>query len=126
METMFSHWLSNRMQIAGLNQSKLAHHTRINQGAISRLLSGKNAPSPESCKEFARVFKLPIDEVYRAANLLPAHPDIDEDFEEIKYLFSQMTDIERREFLAFGRMKLDLRDEQGELLETKQARPVGI
>jgi transcriptional regulator with XRE-family HTH domain len=89
-------------------------------------LNGDRNPSNETLEAIARGLKLPPETVFRAAGILPNHPGTDEDFEELKHLFNQMTDEEQLEFLAMGRLKIDLRARRGESHETPQARPANI
>lgn len=90
-------------------------------------MAGKiNKPDEDSLKAIAHAFGVPPETIFRAAGILPNQPGMDEDFEELKYIFNQMTDEEQEEFLATGRLKLELRNKRGELRETQQARPAHV
>jgi len=86
-------------------------------------LTGARGPGNELCLAIAKGLNIEPETVFRAAGILPNQPGTDEDFEELKYLFNQMTDEEQEEFLATGRLKIELRNKRGELRETQQARP---
>jgi transcriptional regulator with XRE-family HTH domain len=104
METMFTRWLREHMQDEGWNQSELAKRTRINQAAISRLLSGRNSPSADTCKALARVFKVPVEVTLRAANIMPAELLADECSRVLYYQIINLPDEQREcamEYIAF-------------------------
>lgn len=122
----FGNWLLVEMEKRDLSQAELARRAGINQSTISLVISGKRGVGEDLCTALAKAFGIPIETVFRAAAILPHQPGTDEDFEELKHLFSQMTDEEQEEFLATGRLKLELRNKRGELRETTQARPAHI
>jgi len=106
----FSHWLVAEMEARKLNQSDLARAVRVNQAAISRLVSGKAQPSPDTLNALARVFELPPIVVFRAAGLLPPDPDVDEEIEQIIHEVEKLPKADQEEVLAFIRMKRNLRE----------------
>jgi len=107
-------WLNGQMKKAGLNQSQLAKRSNLNQAAISRLLSGQASPSPDTCQAFARVFHMPVEEVYRAAGLLPTKPEADEIIERADHIIGSYKYPETKEralaYLEFLRVE----EEKGE------------
>ena len=87
-------------------------------------MAGKiSKPDEDSLKAIAHAFGVPPETIFRAAGILPSRSDTDEDYEELKHIFNQMTDEEQEEFLAQGRLKIDLRTKRGDLREKPQARP---
>ncbi len=106
---IFSQWLVSEMESRKLNQSDLARAVRIDQAAVSRLVSGKAQPSPDTLNSLARVFELPPIVVFRAAGLLPNDPDVDEEIEQILHEVDKLPKADQEEVLAFIRMKRNLR-----------------
>jgi transcriptional regulator with XRE-family HTH domain len=122
----FTSWLNSELDKQGWTQSELARRAGLSRGTLSNITSGSKGVGEETCRAIARAFNIPPETVFRAAGILPNHPGTDEDFEELKHLFNQMTDEEQLEFLAMGRLKIDLRAKRGESHETPQARLANI
>jgi len=122
----FASWLNKELDEQSWTQSELARRAGLSRGTLSNITSGSKGIGEETCRAIARAFNIPPETVFRAAGILPNHPGTDEDFEELKHLFSQMTDEEQLEFLAIGRVKIELRNKRGEKRETPQARPANI
>lgn len=124
----FVDWLLEEMNKQGLSQAALAKKAHVSRAAISNLINGARGAGRDLLVSIARGLGLPPETVFRAAGLFPASPDIDEDYENLKYMFEQMSQKEKEEFLAYGRLKLDLKaKQQGETREPKtQPRPADI
>ena len=119
----FTNWLNNELDKQGWTQSELARRAGLSRGTLSNITSGSKGIGEETCRAIARAFNVPPETVFRAAGILPNNPGMDEDYEELKHIFNQMTDEEQEEFLAQGRLKIDLRSKRGDLREKPQARP---
>ena len=63
----------------------MAKRARISDGAISRIMSGSRNAGEETIKAIARALKLPPEQVFRAAGLLPPKPDDDPWVEEMSH-----------------------------------------
>jgi transcriptional regulator with XRE-family HTH domain len=123
---LFAKWLQERMELKGYNQAELARRAGVSRAAINGVLTGSRNPGNDLCSAVAKALNIRPEIVFRAAGILPNQPGMDEDYEELKHLFSQMTDEEQEEFLATGRLKLELRNKRGELREKQQARPAHV
>ena len=89
MDTKFSEWLSKKMKERNWSQSDLARASGLTRQAISYYLSEKSKqPDEFALQEIAHAFKLPPEEVYRVAGLLPPNPQKDETLQRIDYLYS--------------------------------------
>lgn len=95
--TKFSDWLTGQLQsrdISPAQLSRLMH--KKDQGIVSRLLRGERKPSTETIDGIARALKLPPEEVFRAAGILPqtsADPWVDQQI----YKLSKISDPVLRE-----------------------------
>lgn len=67
----FSEWVQAELNSRGWDQAELARRSKISDAHISRIVSGGRKPGPDSLNAIARAFRLPPDEVYRHAGLLP-------------------------------------------------------
>jgi transcriptional regulator with XRE-family HTH domain len=126
MEKNFIAWLEGMLKKENWTRAELARRANINQSTLSMIYNGYREPGNDVCYAIAAAFGIPTETVFRAAGILPNQPGTDEDFEELKHLFNQMTDEEQEEFLATGRLKIDLRNKRGEAHEIQQARPAHV
>jgi len=59
--------------------------------------------------KLAHALKISPEMIFRRAGLLPPKPEVDEQIEEILHEAAQLTEAERKELLAYIRMKRNLR-----------------
>lgn len=67
----FGDWLAKILEERDLSQADLARATRRSRAAISSLISGKRGVGPSLASSIADALKIPREEVYREAGLLP-------------------------------------------------------
>lgn len=67
----FPSWLQAQLDERDWRATDLARRANMSNAAVSRFLRGERVPDPDSLKSIARAFKLPVDQVYRAAGILP-------------------------------------------------------
>jgi len=72
---------------------------------INNVVSGKANPGYKLCVSIAKVLEIPPGSIFRAAGLLPPYPDIDEKIEQILDEVAKLPGNDRKEVLAFIRMK---------------------
>lgn len=123
MDTAFSDWLVDEIEKREWSQSKLAKKANISRQAISDYINQRRKPDNEALRSIARALGISEQKAFYIAGEMTYQPGTDEDFEELKHLFSQMTEAEQEEFLAQGRLKLELRNKRGEHRDTSKARP---
>lgn len=79
----FSGWLLKELEARNMSQSDLARATGLTRQAISYYLGKKSKrPDDDALSQIARVFKIPAEQIYRAAGLLPPNAQTDEWVEE--------------------------------------------
>ena len=95
----FSDWLFQELTKREMSQSQLAKATGLTRQAISYYLSEKSKrPDDDALKEIARVFKIPVEEIYRAANILPPTTNDDELDKRIMHLIRLLPTSEKEKF----------------------------
>src|SRR5690349_11124147 len=98
MNTTFADWLVREMEDRDWNQSDLARASGITRQAINYLLSEKSkSPSDESLQRIAHAFKLPVEQVYRAAGKIPTPPNTNEMIEQIMHEVDGMPEADQQE-----------------------------
>ena len=76
----FGEWLLNELREKEISQSELSRRTGISTGAISDVISGRRNVGPDIARRVAEALRVPVEESYRAAGLLPDVPmDTDQD-----------------------------------------------
>jgi transcriptional regulator with XRE-family HTH domain len=112
MEFSFSEWLAGHMLKAGINQSELAKRAGVNQTVISRLLSGKAKPSPDTLRSLARVFRLPLNQVYEAAGLLRSDSKINKTIEQIDSMAADLPPEDQQDILEYIKLRIRIAEER--------------
>ena len=69
--------IKSRMVELGINQSELAQKSKLSASQISRILKLESTPSQDAIVSMARALRLPAEDLFRSAGLLPPDPDFD-------------------------------------------------
>lgn len=106
METIaFITWLQSELDKRGWSQADLARAIRMTTATVSRVMSGDRKPGIEFLIALAGALKVPPEEIYRAAGLLPPITESKQITEEINYLMAGMTPDERQEAIEYLRYR---------------------
>jgi transcriptional regulator with XRE-family HTH domain len=73
--TAFPDWLLERLNEKDWSQSDLARAAHIGRSSISEVLSGRRQVGRELATSIANALKLPPEQVFRAAGILPPEND---------------------------------------------------
>lgn len=114
MKNTFSEWLAIEAVTRDWTQADLARKSGLNRAVISKILSDRSDPSPDSCKALAKALKLPIEEIYRAAGLLPHKPEADVIIERAEYIINGYKYPETKERALSYLEHLRVEEEKGE------------
>ena len=107
----FSAWIQEQMEQRKWEQSDLARESGITSAQISRILSGARNAGPDACTAIARAFRLPPEEVFRAAGILPPVSPMTTTRREADYLFARLTEEEQRFLLTQMRALVERGDD---------------
>jgi len=108
----FNDWLVREMSKRGWSQSDLARSSELNRAVINKLLNGQTLPRPPTLESIARAFKVPVEQVYRVAGLLPDIPENESYLEEVMYHIRQIQNPQHRATVLLLIKALTLEDEQ--------------
>jgi len=67
----FSEWLNDELERRGWSQSEAARRGGISSQMISVVLSETANPGLETLRGIARAFRMPLEDVFRLAGILP-------------------------------------------------------
>jgi transcriptional regulator with XRE-family HTH domain len=106
METTFGDWLTKKMEEREWSQADLARASGLTRQAIGYYLGPKSKrPDEEALKLIAKAFKVPIEQAYRAAGILPPEKKRKETIEEIEHALDDLSEGELQEFLSYVRWR---------------------
>ena len=109
MRNDFGDWLRQERERRGLTQSDLARLASIHRSVINKLETG-TIPTPETLQSLGKGLKIPLENVYRAAGLLPPVTETTEQKEELVYLFDQMSKEKKKDLLNYAQFLLAKKD----------------
>jgi transcriptional regulator with XRE-family HTH domain len=92
----FNDWLIKEMNKRGWSQSDLARSSDLNRAVINKLLNGQTLPRPTTLEAIARAFKVPVEQVFRMAGILPEIPENESYLEEAIHHIRQIQDPQRK------------------------------
>ncbi len=67
----FTNWLQDELRKRGWEQADLVRRSGMSQSQISRIMNGIRRPGPEAMTNIARALRVPVDDAFRRAGLLP-------------------------------------------------------
>ncbi len=83
----FSNWINEQLDQREWRPADLARVGNINTGLLSRIISGSRSAGPQTCIAIAQAFKLPPEQVFRIAGILPPlSPAVEEEQEAVRLL----------------------------------------
>lgn len=77
--TDFANWLEDEMKRRGWHPADLAKAAGLYQSTLGNVLNRERSAGADVCTALARALKLPPEEVFRRAGLLPELPAPDND-----------------------------------------------
>jgi len=105
----FAYWLQGEREKAGISQSDLARLSGLNRAVINKIEMGTK-PMPETLQAIARALRLPIEEVYIAAKLLPPKSESTLLSNRLNEEIKDWSDDEVAELLLIARAKSEHRN----------------
>lgn len=67
----FTEWLTNELTVKGWDQAELSRRSGITTAHISRIMTGQRHPGTEALSGIAHALRLPAEDLFRRAGLLP-------------------------------------------------------
>jgi len=109
---MFGEWLNEELKKRGLSQYAFGKMIDVPPTHINHLINGRRKPSAEMLETIAKGLKLPQEEIYRRAGILPQAPPKSEQKEMLNYLFDRFPEKEKKDLLTYMRIKLMMLEEE--------------
>jgi transcriptional regulator with XRE-family HTH domain len=112
----FGDWLSEQLIQRDMKPADLTRLSGIESGVLSNLINNKRSqPRVETCMAIAKALNIPLEEVYRAAGILPPKPDIDVVTEAILALLLELKAEDKKDILEYARLRHKLATEKNNL-----------
>lgn len=71
MNIDFTEWLTKELTVKGWDQAELSRRSGITTAHISRIMTGQRHPGTEALSGIAHALRLPPEDLFRRAGLLP-------------------------------------------------------
>lgn len=104
MGQMFDEWLHAKLNERGWKQADLARAANLDSAVISNLINKKRGPGKVTCQAIAHALRIPVEVVYREAELLPSELLADERSRVLYYQIMNLPDEPKEqamEYIAF-------------------------
>lgn len=118
----FRDWLQGELNRREWRATDLARKADIDNGMISRILSGAREPSVKTLEKIADAFSLPVDEVMQRANILPPKSERSQFANELLYNLEQLDENERQSIAIQIRALVDAKRAKGKKARGSEAR----
>jgi transcriptional regulator with XRE-family HTH domain len=118
----FSVWLDQELSSRSWTRADLAQKAQISQSTLSLIYNESRKAGPDVCRSIADALKIPPEEVFRAAGLLPPTPKVDVVSERANHLL-QMLKKPTSKQRAVDYLELLIRQEAREENEHENAAP---
>lgn len=103
MPEKFSEWINAELNQRGWSVRELARRAGVSHGAINNVINELRKPGSELCSGIAKALKVPPEEVFRHAGILPKASEKTVNMQEMVYLFDQLEDDDQRNVIAMLR-----------------------
>lgn len=103
VENTFGEWLQGQLNERGMSQSQLAKLANLSRGTISNIINGNRGIGEDSLTSIARALRLPAEDVFRRAGILPPARDDDPIAKEAAHLISLLPDERKQQVLDYIR-----------------------
>jgi transcriptional regulator with XRE-family HTH domain len=112
----FGDWLSEQLKQRDMIPADLTRLTGLESGVLSNLINNKRSqPSVDTSKRIAKALNIPLEEVYRAADILPPQPDVDTIAEAILTLVLELKTEDKKDVLEYAKLRHKLATERNDL-----------
>jgi transcriptional regulator with XRE-family HTH domain len=124
METNFADWLREKLKKENWSQAELSRRSGVSPAQITRVISGERGLGEQSILAIAQALKLPPEEVFRAAGLLPSVSAERSKINELEHLANMLGDDDLQEVIEYAKMRLRLKeDKQANKKQTSRKNP---
>lgn len=93
----FDEWLSAELLDRNMRPADLVRLSGLDSAVVSNLVNGKRNAGVDTATAIAEAFKLPPEEVFRIAGILPPEPPKDQTLQRIDYLYSTLKNEESKQ-----------------------------
>lgn len=100
MTSIFGDWLLERLKEKDMSQAELARAADISRASISDVISGRRNIGNDLAVSIARALRIPPEQIFRAAGILPAEKEANVKVEQIVYEVEKMDLDDQNEVLA--------------------------
>jgi transcriptional regulator with XRE-family HTH domain len=115
MNKPFGTWLSEKLDELKMIPADVTRATGLDSGVLSNIINNRRMPSVDTCKALAKAMNIPLEEVYRAADILPQKPSVDAISEAVLHIVLSLPTEDRKDILEYARLRHKLATEKGNI-----------
>jgi len=108
----FAEWLQWQLDERDWNMSDLGRASGMDPAVFSNIMAGKRRAGVDSCKAIARALRVPVEQVFQAAGLLPPKPEENKLLKQISHNASQLSVEEQKDLLEYIRLRLRIAEKK--------------
>lgn len=108
----FVDYLLMNMEEKGLIPADITKRSGLSPSQVSKILNRESPPGKKAIDNFAIALRLPVDDLYRRAGILPVKPSDDETVSEITHIYHNLTDENREDLLDYARSRLQKQERE--------------
>jgi transcriptional regulator with XRE-family HTH domain len=98
----FVNWLEVELRNRDWRPADLARKANLDKSVVSRILNSERRPEPETLIAIARALRLPPEQVFRVAGVLPSPHKADDTLRRIEHLYHTLEDpVNKQKALEF-------------------------
>jgi transcriptional regulator with XRE-family HTH domain len=98
MMEKFSTWLLQKIEERGWSQAELARRAGLGNATVNRFITETHNPGSDACLAIARALKVPPEEVFRIAGILPRFDETRvREFQEVSEMLASLPDPIRKQ-----------------------------
>lgn len=86
----FAEWLREELERQGMSQADLVRGSGLSIAQISRIINHRSEPSKDALNAIAHGLRLPANEVFQAAGILPPSPELTPLMERAIFYLSEL------------------------------------
>jgi len=106
MRNDFGNWLKLEREKRDLTQADLARLASVNRAVINKIETGTN-PTPETLRSIGKGLKIPLENIFRAAGILPEVSKSSSQKDDLLYLYDQLKKEGQEDLVTYARFLLE-------------------
>jgi transcriptional regulator with XRE-family HTH domain len=114
MRERFGRWLDDQLEERGWSRSEAARRGGFSASMLNKVIAGSANPGLDLCQGIAQAFRIPLEEVFRQAGILPDSGEIPADVRNWGKRLMAISEEDRQEVIRLVEVGLRLAESKPE------------